>query len=364
MTALARKAELIKLGRLLGAAPDELAALAPDDAGELRALREGISAALFDDVRPMLTRVAKGSRLLPTSLVARVGQAAFGALLCSRIASLLAPDHALAVALHMPDAFLADVSAQIDPRSAGDVVRMIPTERIVAVAGVLVARRDYVTMGRFVDYLSDATLAAVIASIPDELDLLHIATFVESPAKLGELLGMLPPPRLRAMIARMSDGDGELWLELLAIATSLDAGWQRVLADTAAACDPAVLDALVTSGARTPAAWPALLAIAAQMHLDAQHRVATLVGQHLPALLAPLAEAARRADLWDALLPLAVELAPAHRTTLLTALLDASAVDAATRRTMVRAFIAAAEVVGRAREARALVDELPAHLRD
>jgi hypothetical protein len=390
---LARRAELIKLGRILGVTPEELAPITPVDATELRASRETISAALFDDVRPMLTRVAKGSKLLPTGLVARVGQAAFGALLCSRIASLLAPKHALEVALHMPNDFLADVSAQIDPRSAGEVVAMIPTERVVNVAAVLVARRDYVTMGRFVDYLSNETLAAVIASIPDELDLLHIATFVESPSKLGELVGMLPHARVRAMIARMNEGDGELWIETLAIANVLDAGWQRTLGDVAADLDASVLEALVAAARRhdlwtaalplvlamsphsarrfialpcvhEPETLVAILTSAAGMSEGTQQQLAELVGREVEVLVAPIAEALRTASLWEALLPLVLRIAPERRTVLVSSVVESSALDAAMQKSFLSAFLHAARAQGRMDDVRPLLAHLPPHLRD
>lgn len=266
MTALARRAELAKLAHLLGRSPGDL----PLDATELRTLRGAISARLFDDAKPSLQRVATGSRLLPAALVAKVGESTFGATLCAQIAGLLAVPYALDLALRMSDAFLAEVSAAIDPRSAGEVVRRIPADRIVAVAHQLLARREHVTLARFVDYLAPETIAAVIDSVPDELELLRIGAYVESSAKLQELVGQLPPERTRAMIAALRGPNGDCWLEALTIAEQLDDSWRRTLGDIAAALGDDVIAALLAAVERFDLAAALGSLVAASDALDAR----------------------------------------------------------------------------------------------
>ena len=297
MSAIARRGELVKLGRLLGVDPDAMSYVGALDAAGVRAVREALSARLFDDAKPMLQRVARGSKVLPNGTTARIAERAFGAMLCARIASLLAPDHALDLAIRMSDPFLADVSAQIDPRGASPVIGGIPADRIVAVAKILVARRDYVTMARFVDFLAPATIAAVIAAIPDELDLLHIGAYVESPAKLAELIGQLPTPRLGAMLASLQGGDGDLWREALAVAELLDDRWKRPLGDIAAELDPAVLVALVAAAEKF-AVWDAALPLVLAMsEVSQRHFLALPIVRERTVLSAVLA-AADGLDRW------------------------------------------------------------------
>ncbi|MEO8704193.1 MAG: hypothetical protein ABI867_29340 [Kofleriaceae bacterium] len=286
-----RRGELIKLARVMRCAPEDLACVDALDAGELRALRDDVSAQLFDDARPMLQRVASGARLLPIGLVARVGEKVFRGMLCAQVAGLLAPPYALAIALRMPDAFLAEVSAAIDPRSAGEVVAAIPVDRIVAVAQVLVAKRDFITMARFVDYLARGAIAAVIASIPDERDLLRIAAHVESPAKLGELVSQLAIERTRAMIAGLCGADASLWMEALAVAEMLDDTWRRTLADLAAELDPAVLVGLVET-ANAFAVWPSVLPfVHAMSEASRRHFLAMPIVAAMPPALRTALEA-------------------------------------------------------------------------
>ncbi len=259
---MARRSEIVKLARVLN--QRELGYLDALDAGELRALREALSASLFDDAKPVLQRVATGSKLLPTALVARVGEKVFGANLCAQVAGLLAPPYALDLALRMSDPFLASVSAMIDPRSAGEVVAAIPAARIVAVAAVLIERADYVTMARFVDYLAPATIGAVIESVADELHLLQIGAYVESPAKLRELVRQLPIVRTQKMLAALHGSASELWLEALSIAEALDDEWRGTLGNLAAELDPEVLPALIAV-ARARGVWDVALQFAGAM---------------------------------------------------------------------------------------------------
>lgn len=227
---IARAAELAKLSRLFAAPAADLPFAHRLGGGELRALREAVSNTLYDDARPMLTRVAKASRLLPDGATAKVGEKVFGPLLCAHVASLLAPEHALGVALHMPDRFLAEVAAQLDPRGAPRVVAAIPTERVVAVALVLVERDDHMTLGRFVDYIAAPTISAVIEAIADEAHFLAIAKYVERPARLAELVDLLPAERLRRMVLGAAR-DAAHWPALVEIAGSLPPAIQRRIAD-------------------------------------------------------------------------------------------------------------------------------------
>lgn len=298
MTALARRAELAKLAHLIGG-PVEL----PLEASELRELRERLSAKLFDDARPVLQRVATGSRLLPAALVARVGEGVFGATLCAQVAGLLSTAYALDLALRMTDPFLASVSAAIDPRSAGEVVRRFPADRIVAVAHQLLARGEYVTLARFVDYLAPETIGAVIDSVTDELELLRIGAYVESPAKLAELVGQLAPDRMRAMIAALHGANGDRWLEALTIAEILDDAWRRTLGDLAAELGDDVLAALLEAVRRFEL-WTALVPFVLAMSAPAQGRIARLVlAQHaeIEASVCAAARACDREAAWIAL---------------------------------------------------------------
>lgn len=194
------RAEILKLARLLGLAPEECGYLDALPASEVSRLRDQVTELLFDSHLGTLKRLAAASRLLPVALVAQMGEKAFGPLLSARITGLLDPDKAVDVAARLPDGFLADVAVELDPRRASQVIARIPPERIGAISAELVARREYVTMGRFVGHLPDESIRAALDA-SDPSDTLQVALVLENKERLGDLVELLGPERLEEMLA-------------------------------------------------------------------------------------------------------------------------------------------------------------------
>lgn len=304
MTRLATRAERVKLGRLLGEEPEELAFLDVLEPGQLRELRERITAALFDDHLAMFRRLAAAAKLLPAALVAQLGRTVFGPMLCARIAGVMPSQRAVDVAAKMPIAFLADVCLELDPRRARDVIAGIPVDRVVAVAHELRARGEYITMARFVDALPDSTIKAVIDDTDDDRALLEVAFFVESPRRLESIVGLLSEARLRRVL-RLATADADrLWPDALAMMGNLSAGLLRRLGDIAIAEDEGVLGSMVRVVQRQ-GLWVAVLPIVSLMSEAAQTRLINLPMIQAPEVLRSIVAAADAAQAWTQLLPLA-----------------------------------------------------------
>jgi hypothetical protein len=205
-------AEVLKLARLLGHEPGELAYLERLPPADLRALRDGVTETLYDANGSALVRLAAASRLLPAGVTATIGQRAFGPLLSARLAGLLETAKAVDVATKMPPPFLADVAVELDPRRASDLIASIAPALIGQITAELVARREYVTMGRFVGHLGDEAIAASLATMDDEA-VLQVAFVLEDRAQLKRLLDKLPKDRWAGVIA--AAGREGLWLEAL-----------------------------------------------------------------------------------------------------------------------------------------------------
>lgn len=299
MSRVDEMAETTKLSRLLEVDEERLAYLAPLGAEGLRDLRERVSATLYDDTRPMLERVASSSKLLPNGLVATLGERVFGAMLCARIAGLLAPERGAAVAMKMPEPFLADVSKELDPRSAREVLALLPTERIVAVAALLLERGDHLTMGRFVDCLSLETLKAVIDDTEDDGALLRIAFFIETKSKISDLVGLLSPERVRAVVAYAGSGGGDLWVEALAIMSHMDDRWKSRIGDVVAAEGESFMLRLLEA-AREHDLWDSMLPLVERMSPDSQRRLFAVVSARAE-LLEAFRREAERMGLWQRL---------------------------------------------------------------
>ena len=312
MSRLDLLAETTKLARLLGVSESELGYLNKLDAGALRKLREAINAAVFDDTRPMLQRIAAASKLLPAPAIALIGEKVFGPLLCGLVSGLLPTERALDLALRMPDSFLAEVAVQLDPRSAREVIGRMPASRVAAVAAILVQRGDWITMGRFVDYLSRDTIKAVIADIRDEA-LLHVAFYVENRARLNDIATLLPAARLRSLVVLAGAEGSNLWAEALSLMGHLEPGLLRRIGDLAADQDETVLTRMLRT-AQAQNLWDSLLPVIAGMSESSRQRLARLPALAEREILQAVIGAADREGLWDSLLPLVSQMGePARR---------------------------------------------------
>lgn len=304
-------AETTKLSRLLGVPEAQLAYLQPLGVERMRALRERINAAVFDDTRPMLMRVAASSKLLPVPAIALIGEKVFGALLCARVAGLLPAQRALEVGLRLPDAFLADVATALDPRSAREVIGKMPADRVAGVAAILVQRKDFVTMGRFVDYLSREVIKAVIEGMADNAALLHVAFYVEAKAKLNDIAAILSIKRLREIVA-VAESSG-LWSEALSLMGHIEGGQQRRIADLAAEQDDTALTRMLRT-AQEQKLWDVLLPIIAAMSKDKRERLVKLPALAEVPVLTAIVQAADAGGLWPQFLPLVTQMTePARR---------------------------------------------------
>jgi hypothetical protein len=307
-------AERIKLGRLFGVAPESLDYLEALDADALRDLRLHLTDSLFDRTKSSFQRVASASKLLPNALVALIGEKVFGPMLCARVSGLLAPERAYDIALKLPDAFLADVSVELDPRSAREVIARMPAKRVIAVATILVQRQDFVTMGRFVDYLAPDTIRQVIESIRDDAALLRTAFFIENKATLNALVGLLPIDRIRRLVVLAGDEKADLWTEALGLMSHVDDDWKRRIGDLAAEQDASVLVALAHTAQRLNL-WDAVLPVVGCMSPASQQKLARLPALAARDVLAAIVATADARGLWGPLLPLVSCMEPAARRT-------------------------------------------------
>lgn len=346
MTALLTRAELTKLSRVLGTTEDAVAFLAPLGVEDLRRLESRISLALFNDHRPALQKLADASRLLPASLVAKLSEAVFGPMLSARVAGLMPPDRAVEVASKLRPKFMADVCVQLDPRSAAEVLALIPTKIIVEVARLLLVRREYVTMGRFVDDLTDDAIRAVVDAIEDDAALARVGCFVERRERLNELVDLLAPERIRRIVAAVAEGTPEVQAAGLAMMSRFTRLQQGRFGEAAIALGPKVLNALIEAAQREEALevvggvmqnvgavgrtafarmlagmddaefsgwarattraglWPAAVRILAASGTELQQQAAQVLKRLEPADRAAVAAAIRQERLQDALAPL------------------------------------------------------------
>jgi len=302
-SSLAQRAEVIKLARLLGARPEQLDYLHKLDALAIRKLRQQATASLFDADRKSFQKVAAASRLLPAPITALIAEKALGPLLGAKIAGLLEPQRAVEIARRVNVRYLADLCLELDPRSAREVLEAMPVERIVEVSRELARRKEYITMARFVDCLTDEAIEATMDAIRDDETLLRIGFFVEDAGRLGAIIDLLAPERLRNIVQVASDGEAELWPEALVLINSVEEPQRRLMADLAAALDDAAVSRMVAA-TQAQGIWAAMLPMVSMMSTAHQRRLINHPALQQEEVLGAVIRAADAMSLWPTLLPL------------------------------------------------------------
>jgi hypothetical protein len=216
---MAARAQTVRLARLLGVAPEEIAfldAVAPETIAELR---EAVAESLFADPSGVLGRIAAASRLLPVGVVAAIAENAFGPVLAARLAGLLDPQRAAEVADRLSTPFLADTALHLDPRRVPDLLARMTAERIAAAADELAALEEYVTLALFVPHIPDGALADALASL-DELAILRAGLLLEDLSLIDRVLRRLPTER-RARLAAAARSS-EMWPDIRELLEHVD----------------------------------------------------------------------------------------------------------------------------------------------
>ena len=196
--------ELIKLGHVLGVAPERLSALADVPAQDLRTLRRQVGEALFRADRQHFVKVAALSKAVPTAIAAKLTEHALPPLLAARTAELLDPQRAGELVKRLPDAYLADVAVVMDPARSPEVIAMIGAERVARVAVELARRGHWVVIGGFVSHVSHDGLLASVRGFDGE-QLLRISFVLDELSRLDEIATALSDavPPLSACVFRM-----------------------------------------------------------------------------------------------------------------------------------------------------------------
>lgn len=298
---LAVQAEIEKLSRLLDVRTDELAFATTLPPATLRALGQAVSDTLFDAGAERFVRIAAASKLVPTAMTAAFAQRYFGPLLCAQVGVLVDPDRAADLARRLPTRFLADVSLHLDPRRAKAIIERIPDDQVVDVAKDLIARGEFISMGRFVGYVSLSAIVRAVA-VAEPAQLLRIAFFVEDTARFDTIVDALPDERIGELIAAAAE-DG-LWAEALTLIHAISPPQRKRVADIAAQQDDDVLTSMATT-AHERDLYDVVLPLVTLMDTAHRERLARLPVLHRPAQLAAVVGTAARHDLWRDLLPLA-----------------------------------------------------------
>jgi hypothetical protein len=299
---LAIQSELDKLGLTLGVDAEALGFLDRVAAEQLRALRVAIYEVLYREDRVLFGRMAAVAAHLPVALTLQIAER-LGPLLTARVASEMPSGRGVEIAERMSTTFAADVCVDLDPRRTRDLIAHLPTGWMVEVALELARRGDFVTMSRFVDFVSDEAVQGVVEAIEDEAALLRVAFYMGEKNRMDHFFRMLPPKRLEALILRVEGDPDHLLPALLSLLIHVSYGLKRELGNIAAAQDESVLTGYVRATQRLDL-WPDILPVVAAMSEPFRAKVVNLPILSEPPVQERVVGAADEHGLWGALLPL------------------------------------------------------------
>jgi hypothetical protein len=329
MSSLAIRAEVDKLSQTLGVESATLAFLLDVPSDQLRTLRVAIYERLYREDRVLFRRLAAFAAKLPPWLAVRLAQR-FGPLVAARMTTEIVSRHAVQVAQRLPLAFAADVAANLDPRRAHDLLAQLPTARIVEIAGELTRRRDYITMSRFVEFLPEDAIRAVVDATEDEGALLRVAFYMGSKNRLDHVFRMLSRARMQRTILRVQEESAELLPAFLSLLIHVTYGLKRELGDLAASQDTSVLDGYIRA-TQEQQLWADVLPVVAAMSEPARRRVVNLPILRDPQVQESIVETADDRRLWGLVLPMVELMDDANRGAVAAILArkDASALEVA-----------------------------------
>jgi hypothetical protein len=302
MSRLAVQAELDKLSQTLDLAHEQVEFLRPLPAEQLRGLRISIYEMLFQEDRDVFQRLSRVVARLPPAAAAAAATRG-GPIVAARLAADLPARRVVEIATRLDPAFGADVVVHLDPRRTRDAIRALPVDWLAAVARELIARGDFITPSRFVEFLSDDAVRALEESIEDEGALLRIAFYIGSKNRLDHLFAMLPDERVERLILQVADPSRNLLSEFLSLLIHVSYGLKRKLGDVAAAQGEEVLTAFVRA-AHEQQLWADLLPVVASMSPAAQRKVVDLPVLREPDVQAGILRSADEHGLWGIVLPM------------------------------------------------------------
>ncbi len=249
-------AERLRLARVLGVEPEELAFLEGAPVAALAEVRGAVLDRLLERSRQEFERAVALADRIPHSLAATLAQRAMGPVLGGRAAALLDPDTAAALARRLPAEFLADVATHVDLRHVGPLIANIPTDTMGGAGRVLRAREEWIVLSAFVGFVPRAKLEELLELFDGEA-LLRAGFVIEDTSRLETVVGLLPDARLDELLDAAHEHT--LWPAAIALIGNLDQE-QRARVIAAIGRQPAArLDELRVAGADFLAGAPAEL---------------------------------------------------------------------------------------------------------
>ena len=151
----------------------------------------------------------------------------------------------------------------------------LPMPQVEACTRELLARRDYMTLGRMVDRTPPAITERLASAFFAPVDLLRVALFVEEGSRLLLLLEYMPPSAIVALVRAATDPREGLLPHGLYLLRRLPPVWQRRLVYTAPVAGDELLSRLMHATHRR-GLWSNVVPLAALLDRNGRRQVLAL----------------------------------------------------------------------------------------
>lgn len=300
MSRLAVRAETIKLAQILHEEAQALTFLQAIPAQDLRTLRRALEEFLFKQYLQSARRVAQRLRWLPRALIAFLMLRVLGPRISTRVGAELPVRVVARVAPYLPRSFLADGARFVEPRRMRAAIGHVPMETSVRILRALLERRDYITLGRFVEHLPDEFIRAIEPDIDDEAALVEIAFYMESSSRVQHFLRLMPRERVRKAVLLLQDGSRRsLWPKVMLMLTNIGLDLQRELVELAANRDEAAFNA-TTLAIHAEELFGDVLPLVNALAPQTLARICRHSALKVPGVIESSVRAADQENLWDA----------------------------------------------------------------
>lgn len=202
MSDLVTGAQIVLLSRTLHAPVERLAHLERLGSENLHELQERLAGLIFDQHNETFERISKLVPIIPLRISMPLVQRLVPPMMTGRAAGAVGVDHpkkaAETVAMLAPG-YVADCAPYMDPRTVGQLAEVAPPEPIVRILNEMLARKDYITAGPFLDAFATPTLVAAFEQgVLDDEGLIFSAAYAYSVAGVSAIFRqLLAGPRQR-----------------------------------------------------------------------------------------------------------------------------------------------------------------------
>ncbi|MGX9675438.1 hypothetical protein [Mycobacterium sp. HM-7] len=225
MADILTRAQLSLLAALLQTDAANLSSLERLGADDLKALRNAMSDALFDEQAEVFARVGKLAPLVPNALVVNVAQRAVPPEVAGRVGGavgLAHGDRAIGVLSGLKPVYLADAAPYVDPRVIPHFAPRLPAKLLIPAAKELLRRRDYLTASRFVEYATDELIVAFERAIDDDEGIILTGVLVSDTKVMNDIMRAAGTDRSLRMARAAITGKPEVLAALLSLLNRID----------------------------------------------------------------------------------------------------------------------------------------------